>query len=50
MSAEVYKGEIKEQKETLQDKERGKASASANIKKNGKQSSKKQKGMFFVED
>lgn len=48
MSAEVYKGEIKEQKEALQDKERGKASASA--KKNGKQSMKKQKGMFFVED
>lgn len=49
MSAEAHKGETKEQKERLQEKETAKATTSANKKKKGKQSLTKQKGMsvFF---
>ncbi|XP_038559482.1 LOW QUALITY PROTEIN: sperm flagellar protein 2 [Micropterus salmoides] len=49
VSAEAHQGETKEHKEKLQDKDKAKASASANKKEKGKQSSKKQKGMSFVE-
>ncbi|XP_051279431.1 sperm flagellar protein 2 isoform X2 [Dicentrarchus labrax] len=42
--AEAHKGETKEHKERVQDKERAKAAASANKKEKGKQSAKKTKG------